>query len=226
VALLAAVVSMALPWLISQVSPTWATRYLAVAVAPVLLAATLGVSRAGRLGLAALALCAVMWLGYDGDNEKSNVRDVAEAVAPSLAPGDLVVTTQPEQVPVFHHYLTAQGVTGLRWATLWGPLKDLGVTDWRDGVDHLEATSPQADLQPLLDRVRPGQRVVLVMPDFSNLARWRAPWSSLVRRRSAAWEEWMRSDPRFRVLSIEPTSSFPPHPNPVRTMVLVREPVG
>jgi mannosyltransferase len=226
VAIAATLLTIFVPWTISQVNPAWAVRYLAVAVPPLLLGATLGIARAGSLGLVVLGLCAVIWLSYDGESEKSNVRDVAAEVAPSLRPGDLAVVTQPEQAPVFNHYLTEQGVTGLRWATLWGPLADRGVTDWRDGVDHLEATDPARDLEPLLDRVRPGQRVVLLEPDFSSLARWRAPWSELVRERSATWEATMRSDRRFRVLSIAPTSSFPPHPNPVRTMVLVREPVG
>jgi hypothetical protein len=223
---LVALLTILVPWIVSQVSPAWATRYLAVAVPPLLLGVTIGLSRAGRLGLAVLALTALIWLGYNGNDEKSNVSDVAASVAPSLARGDLVISTQPEQVPVFNHYLTEQGVTGLRWATLWGPLKDVGVTDWRDGVKHLEATSPSRDLAPLLDATRPGQRVVLLQPDFSNLPNWRAPWLALVRERSATWEERMRNDRRFRVLSIAPTSSFPPHPNPVRTLVLVREPVG
>ncbi|MEA2293031.1 MAG: mannosyltransferase [Solirubrobacteraceae bacterium] len=223
---LVALLTILVPWVVSQVSPAWATRYLAVAVPPLLLGVTIGLSRAGRLGLAVLALTALIWLGYNGNDEKSNVSDVAASVAPSLARGDLVISTQPEQVPVFNHYLTEQGVTGLRWATLWGPLKDVGVTDWRDGVKHLEATSPSRDLVPLLDATRPGQRVVLLQPDFSNLPNWRAPWLALVRERSATWEERMRNDRRFRVLSIAPTSSFPSHPNPVRTLVLVREPVG
>ena len=72
--------------------------------------------------------------------EKSNVRDVAEAVAPSLRPGDLVVATQPEQVPVLSYYLPA----GLRYATLTGPVRDLGVTDWRDGVARLQRPPPAA----------------------------------------------------------------------------------
>ena len=225
-ALLVALLTLLVPWTVSQVNPAWATRYLAVAVPPLVLAATIGLSRAGKLGIAVVALCAALWLGYNGQSEKSNVRDVAESVAPSLRPGDLVISTQPEQAPVFNHYLTEQGVTGLRWATVWGPLHDLGVTDWRDGVEHLQAANPRQDLLPLLDEVRPGQRVVLLQPDFSNLSRWRAPWSALVRDRSTTWEETMRSDRRFRVLSIEPTSSYPPHPNPVRTLVLAREPIG
>ena len=37
--------------------------------------------------------------------EKSNVREVSEAIAPSLRPGDVVVATQPEQVSALHYYL-------------------------------------------------------------------------------------------------------------------------
>jgi hypothetical protein len=171
-------------------------------------------------------LTAAISLGQNGPSMKSNVRDVSEAMAPSLRPGDLVISTQPEQAPVLHHYLSADGVQGLRWATLWGPLTDLGVTDWRDGVARMEATSPRRDLAPLLDRVRPGQRVVMLEPDVSRRSRWRAPWTALVRQRSTAWDEWMRNDSRFRVVHLEPPSPFPSRSNPVRAMVLVREPVG
>ena len=61
------------------------------------------------------------------------MRAISEAIAPSLRPGDLVVSTQPEQIPVLDYYLP----DGLRYATLWGPVDDVGVTDWRDGVERL-----------------------------------------------------------------------------------------
>ena len=38
------------------------------------------------------------------------------------------------------------------------------MTDWRDGVERLRASSPQRDLKPILDALRPGQRLVLVTP--------------------------------------------------------------
>ncbi len=47
---------------------------------------------------------------------------------------------------------------------------------------------------------------MLVRPFTDILARWRAPWTRLVRIRSAAWEERMRSDTRFRVVSQQPTT--------------------
>ena len=63
-------------------------------------------------------------------DEEQRARRSPTAIAPSLSPGDVVVSTQPEQVPVLHHYLPK----GLRYATLTGYVTDVGVTDWRDGV--------------------------------------------------------------------------------------------
>ena len=128
-----ALLTIVLAFLASQASPAWATRYLAVAIAPMLLLATAGVAAARGLGLAALVVVAFVWATEGLPAEKSNVRDIAEAIGPSLAPGDVVVSTQPEQVPVLAYYLPM----GLRYATLTGPVSDTGVTDWRDGVQRL-----------------------------------------------------------------------------------------
>ena len=108
-----------LAWIGSQLSPAWANRYLAAGVAPFLLLAAAGFAHAGRLGLVGLALVAVLWAIDGAPEEKSNVRDVAASIAPSLRPGDLVVATQPEQVSVLDYYLP----DGLRYATLTGPVR-------------------------------------------------------------------------------------------------------
>ncbi len=147
-----------MPWVLSQGNPAWALRYTAVAVGPLLLLAALGTARAGRLGLAAVAITALVWSAFDAPVTKSNVHSVTEEIAPSLRPGDTVISTQPEQVPVLHYYLHA--VLDLRYATLFGPLSDLGVTDWRDGTEHLAADLHPQDLDPVLDAVaaRPARR--------------------------------------------------------------------
>ncbi len=124
-------------WLSSQASPAWAVRYLAVALPPLVLLCAAGLAHAGRLGLVGLIVVVVLWVTDGAPAEKSNVRAVAEAIGPSLAPGDLVISTQPEVVPVLHHYLPP----GLRYATVWGPVEDVGVSDWRDGVKHLEGST-------------------------------------------------------------------------------------
>ena len=153
--LVIAVATIVLAWLASQLSPAWATRYLAAGVPAFLLLAAAGFAAAGRLGLAGLAVVAVLWAIDGAPAEKSNVREVSEAIAPSLRPGDVVVATQPEQVSALHYYLP----DGLRYATLTGWVPDVGVTDWRDGVERLERTSAARDLAPVLDSVPPGGRV-------------------------------------------------------------------
>ena len=85
--LVIAVATFVLAWLASQLSPAWANRYLAAGVAPFLLLAAAGFGAAGRLGLAGLAIVAVLWAIDGAPDEKSNVREVSEAIAPSLRPG-------------------------------------------------------------------------------------------------------------------------------------------
>ncbi len=207
-----------LAWGASQVSPAWALRYLSVAVPPLLLLSALGLARAGRLGLVGLAVVVLAWSGATGRTEKSNVREVAESLTPSVRPGDLVISTQPEQVPVLAYYLPG----GLSWATLWGPVPDLGVTDWRDGVERLERTSVRRNLRPLLDELPRGRRLVLVEPTIYTLERWSAPWTELVRVRSQAWSRALSEDPRFAVSAIYPPSPFPERPNPVKATVFIK----
>jgi mannosyltransferase len=213
-----AVATIVLAWIGSQVSPAWANRYLAAGVAPFLLLAAAGFAHAGRLGLVGLALVAVLWAIDGAPAEKSNVREVAESIAPSLRPGDVVVATQPEQVPVLEYYLP----DGLRYATLTGPVEDTGVTDWRDGVERLEATSAPRDLRPVLDALEPGQRVALVVPTVYAIGRWSAPWTRLVRLRSEEWLQYISNDARFGLTVIEPPSPFPASPNPVRARVYLK----
>ena len=213
-----AVLTFVLAWIGSQLSPAWANRYLAAGVAPFLLLAAAGLAHAGRLGLVGLAVVAVLWASDGAPARKSNVRDVAQAIGPSLRPGDLVVATQPEQVSVLHYYLP----DGLRFASLTGPVPDVGVTDWRDGVERLRATSAERDMRPLLDSLRPGQRLALVVPQVYALGRWSAPWTSVVRLRSEEWLQYVSNDARFGLIAIEPESPFPSSPNPVRVRIYLK----
>ena len=76
--LIIAVGTPALAWLMSQASPAWANRYLAVALAPFMLLAAGGLAYAGRLGLVGLLLVVIMWAQDNAPVEKSNVRAVAD----------------------------------------------------------------------------------------------------------------------------------------------------
>lgn len=218
--LVIATVTVLLAWLSSQVSPAWANRYLAIALPPFLFLSAAGLARAGRLGVVGLALVSIMWLGDHAPVEKSNVRAIAEAIAPSLAPGDVVVSTQPETVPVLQYYLPA----GLKYATLTGKVADTGVWDWRDGVQRLQTTSPGRDLAPLVKSLPVGHRLVLVEPITWALSRWQAPWTSLIRVRSQEWRQYLSNEPDLRRTAVQPVDFTPPRPSPVRATVLVKIP--
>jgi mannosyltransferase len=207
-----------LAWTSSQLSPAWANRYLAVAVAPLLLAVTAGLANAGRLGIAGLIVAAALGAGDTAPDEKSNVREVAETIGPSLRAGDLVVATQPEQVSVLAYYLP----DGVRFATLTGPVSDTGVTDWRDGTERLGATSAERDLAPLLDELEPGRRVALVTPIFFDIRRWQAPWTEQVRLKSGEWRQHISNDSRFAVSATEPVLPIERRPNAIQATVLVK----
>jgi mannosyltransferase len=213
-----AVATVLLAYEASRISPAWAMRYLAVAVPPFLLLCAAGLGAARGTGLLTLGIVAILW-GYDvWPTTKSNVRQVTTAIAPSLSPGDVVVSTQPEQVPVLHHYLPK----GLRYATLTGFVADDGVTDWRDGVKRLRASSPQRDLKPILDGLAPGRRLVMISPIIFGDARWRAPWTQLVRVRSEEFGQYVTNDSRFQATSVFPPAPSKRIPNAVSATVLVK----
>ena len=96
------------------------------------------------------------------------------------------------------------------------------MTDWRDGVERLEATSAPRDLQPLVDAMKPGQRLALVVPEITSVNRWRAPWTSLVRLRTEEWLQTLSNDPSLSLVSVEPADPFPLSPYPVRAQVYLK----
>ncbi len=212
------VLTVVLAWGASQVSPAWAHRYLAIALAPLLLVGAAGLANAGGLGLAGAALIALLWIPDGPPPTKSNVRDVAGVVAPSVRPGDLVVSTQPEQIPVLAYYLPE----GVRYGTLTGPVSDLGVTDWRDGVARLRASVAASELDSMLDSLPVGRRLVFVRPIVDDYERWSAEWTELVRRRSEEWAQYVSNDLRFRVSLIYPQPPYPRRPQAVTATVLLK----
>ena len=112
---------------------------------------------------------------------------------------------------------------GLRYATLTGPVPDVGVTDWRDGVERLRATSAERDLAPLLDALEPGGGVALVVPhDLRARALERAvdaSWCGCARRSGCSTSPTTRASGSPR--SSRPTP-FPASPNPVRARVYLK----
>jgi mannosyltransferase len=179
----------------SILSPAWATRYLTVLLGPLLLLVAGGLGRAGATGITAALVAVLFTWGAPSSaslRDRSNVESAVRRVEPALRPGALVLSAQPEQVPALAYYLP----DGLRYVTPLGPVPDPRLMDWRDALARLRARAPGEVLAPMLDRVPPGGRVLLVTP-VTRRGGWRAPWTSLVRRRSERWRATLAADDRF-----------------------------
>ncbi|MGZ6694337.1 MAG: glycosyltransferase family 39 protein [Solirubrobacteraceae bacterium] len=186
----------ALAFVTSLISPAWANRYFASFVGPILLLAAAGLARAGRLGLVVLTIIVLFW--FDPRTHavatKSNAHDAITLVRDRLEDGDLVVTTHPEQGPLIHLYMPS-GVR-LRYADALGFVPDPRIFDWRDATDRLKAAHPTPTAEKLVDTLKSGQHLLLVEP-ILRTARWNAPWTKLVKRRSIQWERVLDHDKRL-----------------------------
>ncbi|MHB8657425.1 MAG: glycosyltransferase family 39 protein [Solirubrobacteraceae bacterium] len=196
------VATLALAWISSQITPAWVSRYFAPILGSLLLLAAFGLARAGIVGAIALVL-SVLFLANPASfapQYKSDVRDVAGEMAPRLHPGDLVVVGQPEQVPLSWYYLPS----GLRYANTIGPVPDPRYMNWVDALARLRKANPRQVLLPLLARLRPGQQLLFVRPMTEGAQSWEAPWTQLVRRRSAQWGAILAADPSLKPVAWAP----------------------
>jgi 4-amino-4-deoxy-L-arabinose transferase-like glycosyltransferase len=192
-------------WLAAQIEPSWTVRYLAVVVAPYLLAVAgaLAWSRAGRAVIAGTCVLLVGWsvIGSLLPNPnaayaKSNVAAVARAAAPELAPGDVVVVTQTEQLAVLAHYLPR----GLIYVTPTGPVPDPYVVDWRNIIGRLNQARPCAAVNPTISTLPIGAHVLEINP-VRQLGAKKSAWYRAVNGQIAAVDRLLALDPSLRAVS-------------------------
>ena len=186
--------TVAFAWLSSQVTPAWTTRYFAVVLGPIVLLAARGLETAGRLGLIALIAVIFIWTGYSAHPDKENARQIAAALEPRMHPGELVLTTHPEQVPVLRYYFGRDR----HYANTFGPVKDPQVFDWVDAVSRLKATPAKPMLDKLIAGLAPGEEFVVVTPVFRDYRAWDAQWTKLVWEKARIWTYLLSTDPRIQ----------------------------
>jgi hypothetical protein len=189
-------------WIVSRFSPAWQYRYFAPVLGALLLLAAWGMSRAKGVGLIALILVVIFWAnpGSFTPQYKSDMKDVAAEMAPRLHQGDLVISGQPEQVPLMWYYLPS----GLRFADTTGPSKDPQSMNWVRALSRLKHSQPAATLGPLIASLRPGQQVLFVRPMTEGAQSWEAPWTEYVRRRSAQWSALLAADHSLKPVAWAP----------------------
>jgi len=134
---------------------------------------------------------------------KASERTVATKVLTLLEPGDPRHLDAPRADCRSSPTPTLDD-PGLQYATTLGRVNDSGVMDWRDALTRLQKSRVDNTLEPLLDTVPVGAHVLIVRPVIRSNASWRAPWTKLVRRRSAQWSKAMARDERFGRIDVEP----------------------
>ena len=208
--------SILISWLVSQASPAFANRYFASFVGPVVLIAAIGLSRAGRMGLICLVIVAAFWLDPRTTElqNKSNIRSLSASMATLVTTGDLIVSTHPEQLPVIAYYMPK----GVRYANPMGFVEDPRILDWTNVTDRLKESYPTPTIDRMLRTLRPGQELVLVQP-ILRTGRWKAPWTSLVRRRAIQWERRLDHDDRVRREAVVPVFGYDRLPRGGRAIV-------
>jgi hypothetical protein len=194
--------TLACGWIVSRFSPAWQYRYFAPILGALLLLAAWGMSRAKGVGLIALILVVIFWINPASftPQYKSDMKDVAAEMAARLHPGDLVVSGQPEQVPLTWYYLPS----GLRFADTTGASKDPQSMNWVHALDRLKHAQPGATLAPLVASLRRGQHVLFVRPMTEGAQSWEAPWTEYVRRRSAQWSALLAADKSLKPVAWAP----------------------
>jgi mannosyltransferase len=174
--------------------PVWALRYLAVPLAPLVVALGAGLDRAGATGVVvALVVCSLFWAGKPSAaslSNKSNVDALAAAVRGEVPPGTLVASPQPEQVPTLRYYLGP----GLRYVTPLGVPADEGAMDWVDALRRLRHSHVKPTLGRAVAHLRPGQRVLLVVPRFGRAD---AKWTRAIDVRERRWRHWLERNRRL-----------------------------
>jgi hypothetical protein len=187
----------------SQISPAWAARYLSVALGPLMLFAAATLVNADKIGFWALAIfiaiCALPQPVHL--NDPSDEKVVAHDVKAFMVPGDLVVVTHPERVPIMRHYLGPQ----FRYGDIFGPVKDPQIMDWRDALERMKKVRIKTNLEPQLATVPVGGRVLLVRPIVDKKSNsWKAPWTHRVNIFSIHWARALNHDRRFRPIKGSP----------------------
>ncbi len=132
---------------------------------------------------------------------KSDMQDIAGEMAPMLHQGDLVIVGQPESTPLAYYYLPG----GLSFANTIGPVKNPSYMNWVNAMARYRAATPSKVLPPMLNALKPGQQLLFIRPLTEGVANWEAPWTQMVRRRSAQWLQIIGGDKQLVEESVAPT---------------------
>jgi mannosyltransferase len=198
IALLAAgVAAFFVTYAFCKLTLAFAPRYFAIFAGPLSVAAAVGFSRMGRLGVAATLLAVALMFGEPAGSDldkKTNVAQLSRYMSARMHAGDVVFSTQPEQTPTLLRYMRP----GLTYAIPYEVLKDPSVMDWRDALTRLRSASVQRNLEPLIAALPVGGHLLIVNPVTDPNTRKKSNWYKIVRSHKLAFMGALYSDPRLK----------------------------
>jgi hypothetical protein len=134
------------------------------------------------------------------------MRQVSAEMEPQLHKGDIVLTGEPEAMPLAWYYLPG-GLQFTSTASHGQIVKDPRFYDWSDSLSHLKHTRPIPSLNRIVNGMHAGQQLLFVRPLTAGAQNWKAPWTLYIRRRSAQWGAGLTADVRKGILT--PLSTAP-----------------
>lgn len=191
------VTSLVLSYAFCKLSLAFAPRYFAIFVGPLTVLAAVGFALVGRMGLVATGLCVLLMFGVPPGSDldkKTNVAVLSRYMSRYMHAGDLVVSTQPEQIPTLVRYLRP----GLHYATPYNVLADPTIMDWRNVSSRMRTATVQRNLTPLVNALPVGAHVLIVDQVTDPNTKHKSSWYRLVRDRKLQWLGALQSDPRLR----------------------------
>ena len=76
--------------------------------------------------------------------------------------------------------------------------------NWVHALTRLQNADPARSVRALIATLKPNQQVLFVRPLTEGAQNWQAPWTELVRRRSAQWGALLASDPQLKPVAWAP----------------------
>jgi mannosyltransferase len=180
-------ITLVLAWAGSQITPAWVVRYFAPIIAPILILVAIGMSRAGLIGAIAIlfTVCFMMRPSAFEPKYKSDMQDIGGEMSALVHKGDLVIVGQPESMPLAYYYLPG----GLKWSSTIGPVKDPTYVDWVNAMPRYRKSDPYDSTVETaqINALKVGQQLLFIRPLTEGADNWTAPWTFMIRRRSAQW---------------------------------------
>ena len=106
----------------------------------------------------------------------------------------------------------------MRWARSTTRWSSTGATRWT--ASRRPSRRPPSD--SLVATLKPGQKILAIFP-IIRTARWGAPWTSEVRKRSAQWQRVLDRDKRLSRTLVAPVTEGKPLPKGVRAVLYERK---